>query len=172
MISVTSDGRVIATDKETGKIVWDKDLRDQPDVELTAAPLALKDFIIIGASGGDRGVRDWIASLDAKTGELSWKKFSVPAPGEPGSETWKDKVNAWQSGGAHSTSPAPTIPRPTRPFGGSDNPAPGLPFRLPSGDNLYTNSLLAIDAATGKFNWHFQYTPNDNRDYDGPARTS
>ena len=65
VISVTSyDGRVIATDKETGKIVWDKNLRDQPDVELTAAPLALKDSIIIGASGGDRGVRDWIASLD------------------------------------------------------------------------------------------------------------
>jgi alcohol dehydrogenase (cytochrome c) len=71
VISVTSyDGRVVATDKESGKIVWDKNLRDQPDLELTAAPLALKDSIIIGASGGDRGLRDWIAALDAKTGNL------------------------------------------------------------------------------------------------------
>src|SRR5215510_3846232 len=100
VISVTSyDGRVIATDKETGKVVWERNLRDQPDLELTAAPLALKDSIIIGASGGDRGLRDWIAALDAKTGELRWKSYAVPAPGEPGSETWKDKVNAWQTGG-------------------------------------------------------------------------
>ena len=74
VISITGyDGRVIATDKETGKVVWDKNLRDQPDLELTAAPLALKDSIIIGGSGGDRGVRNWIASLDPKTGEIQWK---------------------------------------------------------------------------------------------------
>ena len=167
VISVTSyDGRVIATDKETGKIVWDKNLRDQPDVELTAAPLALKDSIIIGASGGDRGVRDWIASLDAKTGELRWKKFSVPAPGEPGSETWKDKVNAWQSGGGAFYVTGSYDPATNTTYWGSGNPVPGYNSAYRPGDNLYTNSLLAIDAATGKFNWHFQYTPNDNRDYD------
>jgi alcohol dehydrogenase (cytochrome c) len=167
VISVTSyDGRVIATDKETGKVVWDKNLRDQPDVELTAAPLALKDSIIIGASGGDRGVRDWIASLDAKTGELIWKKFAVPAPGEPGSETWKDKVNAWQSGGGAFYVTGSYDPATNTTFWGSGNPVPGYDSAYRPGDNLYTNSLLAIDAATGKFNWHFQYTPNDNRDYD------
>ncbi len=86
VISVTGlDGRVIATDKETGKVVWDKNLLDQPDLEITAAPLALKDAIIVGASGGDNGVRDWIASLDPKTGEVQWKTFVIPAPGEPGS---------------------------------------------------------------------------------------
>ena len=100
VISVTSqDARVVATDKDTGKIVWDRNLHDQPDIELDAAPLALKDSIVIGASGGDRGLRDWIASLDAKTGELQWKTYSIPAPGEPGSETWKDNNNAWQTGG-------------------------------------------------------------------------
>jgi alcohol dehydrogenase (cytochrome c) len=167
VISVTSyDGRVIATDKETGKVVWDKNLRDQPDVELTAAPLALKDSIIIGASGGDRGVRDWIASLDAKTGELIWKKFAVPAPGEPGSETWKDKVNAWQSGGGAFYVTGSYDPATNTTYWGSGNPVPGYDSAYRPGDNLYTNSLLAIDAATGKFNWHFQYTPNDNRDYD------
>jgi alcohol dehydrogenase (cytochrome c) len=167
VISVTSyDGRVIATDKETGKVVWDKNLRDQPDVELTAAPLALKDSIIIGASGGDRGVRDWIASLDAKTGELRWKKFAVPAPGEPGSETWKDKVNAWQSGGGAFYVTGSYDPATNTTYWGSGNPVPGYDSAYRPGDNLYTNSLIAIDAATGKFNWHFQYTPNDNRDYD------
>ena len=167
VISVTSyDARVVATDKETGKVVWDKNLRDQPDVELTAAPLALKDSIIIGASGGDRGVRDWIASLDAKTGELQWKKFAVPAPGEPGSETWKDKVNAWQSGGGAFYVTGSYDPATNTTYWGSGNPVPGYDSAYRPGDNLYTNSLLAIDAATGKFNWHFQYTPNDNRDYD------
>ena len=106
-------GRVIATDKETGKIVWDTNLHDQQDMEITAAPLALKDKIIVGAAGGDNGVRCWIASLDAKTGKLKWKTFAVPAPGEPGSETWKDKNNAWQTGGGAICVPAPTIPRPT-----------------------------------------------------------
>jgi alcohol dehydrogenase (cytochrome c) len=107
VISVTGlDGRVIATDKETGKVVWDKNLLDQPDLEITAAPLALKDAIIVGASGGDNGVRDWIASLDPKTGEVAWKTFVIPAPGEPGAPA-----------AAPCTSPAPTIPRPTSPIG-------------------------------------------------------
>ena len=95
VISVTGyDGRVIATDRDTGKIVWDKNLADQADLELTAAPLALKDAILVGGSGGDRGLRDWVAALDPKTGDIKWKTYSIPAPGEPGSETWKDKNNA------------------------------------------------------------------------------
>ena len=77
--------RVIATDKETGKVVWETNLNDQPDVQLTAAPLIVKDKIVIGAAGGDRGVRDWIAGLDAATGKLLWRKYVIPAPGEPGS---------------------------------------------------------------------------------------
>ena len=100
VISVTGyDGRVIATDKETGQVVWDKNLTDQADIELTAAPLALKDEILVGGSGGDRGLRGWLAALDPKTGNVMWKTYSIPAPGEPGSETWKDKVNAYQTGG-------------------------------------------------------------------------
>jgi alcohol dehydrogenase (cytochrome c) len=167
VISVTSyDGRVIATDKETGQVVWDKNLRDQPDLELTAAPLALKDSIIIGASGGDRGLRDWIAALDPKTGELKWKSYSIPAPGEPGSETWKDKTNAWQTGGGAFYVTGSYDPGTDITYWGSGNPVPGYDSANRPGDNLYSNSLLAIDSATGKFKWHFQYTPNDNRDYD------
>src|SRR2546428_2955173 len=75
--------RVIATDKETGKMVWETNLADQPDVQLTAAPLVVKDKIIMGAAGGDRGVRDWIAGLDAKTGKLLWRNYVIPAPAQP-----------------------------------------------------------------------------------------
>ena len=87
VISVTGyDGRVVATDKETGKVVWDKKIGDQPDLELTAAPLVTRDSVLIGASGGDNGVRDWLAALDPKTGDMQWKTFIVPAPGEAGSD--------------------------------------------------------------------------------------
>ena len=99
VISVTGyAGRVIATNKETGNVVWDKNLLDQPDLELTAAPLALKDAIVVGGSGGDRGLRNWVVSLDPKTGDIQWKTFSIPGPGEPGNETWKTN-NSWQTGG-------------------------------------------------------------------------
>jgi alcohol dehydrogenase (cytochrome c) len=92
--------RVIATDKETGKPFWSSDLSDgQPDLQLTAAPLAVKDKIIVGAAGGDLGTRDFIAALDGATGKLLWRKYVIPAPGEPGSETWKDQNNAWETGG-------------------------------------------------------------------------
>ena len=93
--------RIVATDKETGKVVWEANMTtDQPELRITAAPLAVKDKIIVGASGGDSGVRDYVAALDAATGKLLWRKFTIPAPGEPGSETWKGNTNAWQTGGA------------------------------------------------------------------------
>src|SRR5262249_30645727 len=94
-----SPARLIATAKASGKVVWETSLRDTADVTFTSAPLAIKDKIIVGVANGDQGVRDWIAGLDAKTGKLLWRKFTIPAPGEPGSETWKGNNNAWQTGG-------------------------------------------------------------------------
>jgi alcohol dehydrogenase (cytochrome c) len=167
VISVTGyDGRVVATDKETGKVVWEKNLLDQPDIELTAAPLALKDAIVVGGSGGDRGLRNWVASLDPKTGNIQWKTYSIPAPGEPGNETWKDKVNAWQTGGGAFYVTGSYDPDTNLTYWGSGNPVPGYDSAYRPGDNLFTNSAIAFDAANGKIKWHFQYTPNDNRDYD------
>src|SRR6516162_3308902 len=97
VISTTSnDGRVIATDRDTGKMVWERNLKDQPDITLNAAPLALKDSVIIPASGGDSGARSWLTALDARTGNVLWKTYSIPAPDEPGGDTWKDKNNAWR----------------------------------------------------------------------------
>ena len=167
VISVTGrDGRVIATDKETGNVVWDKNLHDQPDVNLNAAPLALKDEIIVGASGGDGGVRDWIAALDPKTGDVKWKTFSVPGPGEPGHDTWKDKNDAWQTGGGAFYVTGSYDPDTDLTYWGAGNPSPKYDSSYRPGDNLYTNSALAIDASTGKVRWFHQYTPNDSMDYD------
>jgi alcohol dehydrogenase (cytochrome c) len=167
VISVAGlDGRVIATDKETGKIVWDKNLHDQQDMEITAAPLALDGTVIIGGSGGDNGVRCWLAALDAKTGEQKWKTFAVPAPGEPGSETWKDDHNAWQTGGGAFYVTGSYDPASNVTYWGAGNPAPRYDSAYRPGDNLFTDSTIAFDAATGKMKWYFQYTPNDIHDYD------
>jgi alcohol dehydrogenase (cytochrome c) len=167
VISVTSfDGRVIATDRDTGKVVWERNLRDQPDLTINAAPLALADSILVGASGGDAGVRDWLVSLDAKTGNVNWKTYSVPAPGEPGSETWKDKNNAWQTGGGAFYVTGSYDPTTNVTYWGAGNPTPKYDSSYRPGDNLFTNSALAIDAATGKLRWYHQYTPNDTMDYD------
>jgi len=160
------DARVIATDRESGKIVWDKNLNDQPDVELSAAPLALKDSIIVGASGGDSGVRDWILALDPKTGDVKWKTYAIPAPGEPGSESWKDKNNAYKTGGGAFYVTGTYDPETNLTYWGSGNPVPKYDASYRPGDNLYTSSAIAFDAATGKITWFHQYTPNDNRDFD------
>jgi alcohol dehydrogenase (cytochrome c) len=170
VVSVTGyDGRVVATDKDTGKVVWDKNLLTRDEVgltELTAAPLALKDTILVASSGGDHGVRSWMAALDPRSGNLLWKTYAVPAPGEPGSETWKDRNNAWQTGGGAFYSTGSYDPATNLSYWGSGNPVPAYDASYRPGDNLYTNSALAFDAATGKIRWYHQYTPNDNRDYD------
>ena len=167
VISVTGlDGRVVATDKETGKVVWDKKIGDQADLELTAAPLALKDSVMIGASGGDNGVRDWLAALDPKTGNTQWKTFIVPAPGEPGSETWKDKADAWRTGGGALYVTGSYDPATNLTYWGTGNPVPRYDSAYRPGDNLFTDSSVAFDAATGKMQWYFQHTANDNHDYD------
>jgi alcohol dehydrogenase (cytochrome c) len=158
--------RVIATDKDNGKVVWETNLHDQPDVQLTAAPLAVKDKIVVGAAGGDRGVRDWIAGLDAATGKLLWRKYVIPAPGEPGSETWKDKNNAWQIGGGAMWITGSYDPATNQVIWGTGNPVPMFDPTYRPGDNLYTNSMISWNPDTGNMNWYFQYLPGDMWDYD------
>jgi alcohol dehydrogenase (cytochrome c) len=158
--------RVIATDKETGKVVWESSFADTPEVELTSAPLAIKDKILVGAAGGDQGVRDWIAGLDAKTGQRLWRTYTVPAPGEPGSETWKDKNNAWQTGGGAMWVTGTYDPATHQTFWGTGNPVPMYDPTYRPGDNLFTNSAISYDPDTGKMNWYFQYTPGDMWDFD------
>ncbi len=158
--------RVIATNKDTGKVVWETNMQDQPAVELTAAPLAIKDKVLVGASGGDRGARDWIAGLDVQTGKVLWKKFSIPAPGEPGSETWKDKNNAWQTGGGSMWTTGTYDPETNQSFWGTGNPVPMFDPTYRPGDNLFTNSVVSWNPDDGKMNWYFQFLANDGWDYD------
>ncbi len=158
--------RVIATNKDNGKVVWETNLHDQSDVQLTAAPLAVKDKILIGAAGGDRGTRDWIAGLDAATGELLWRKYVIPAPGEPGSETWKDKNNAWQVGGGAMWITGSYDPATNQVIWRTGNPVPMFDPTYRPGDNLYTDSMISWNPDTGNMNWYFQYLPGDMWDYD------
>jgi alcohol dehydrogenase (cytochrome c) len=158
--------RVIATDKETGKVVWETSFSDTPDVTFTAAPLAIKDKIIVGAANGDQGVRDWIAGLDGATGRRLWRQFTIPAPGEPGSETWKGNNNAWQTGGGAVWVTGTYDPDTNQTIWGTGNPVPMFDPTYRPGDNLYTNSAISYDPDTGKMNWYFQFTPGDSWDYD------
>jgi alcohol dehydrogenase (cytochrome c) len=151
--AANSPARMIATDKATGKIVWETNIAfDVPQVQITGAPLAIKDKIIVGAAGGDRGIRDWIAGLDAATGKVLWRKFTVPAPGEPGSETWKGNTNAWQTGGGAMWVTGTYDPDTNQTLWGVGNPVPQLDARVRPGDNLFTNSVVSWDPDSGRMN--------------------
>jgi len=161
-----SPARIIATDKETGKVAWETAFPDTPEVTFTSAPLAIKDKIIFGAANGDQGVRDWMGALDAATGKRLWLKYTVPGPGEPGHETWKGNSNAWQTGGGAIWVTGTYDPATNQTIWGTGNPVPMFdPFHRP-GDNLYTNSAISYNPDTGNMNWYFQYTPGDIWDYD------
>jgi alcohol dehydrogenase (cytochrome c) len=159
--------RIVATDKETGKVVWETNLMEgQPEVRITAAPLPIKDRLIVGASGGDSGVRDWIAGLDLASGRLMWRKYTIPAPGEPGSDTWKSTNNSWLTGGGAVWVTGTYDPDTDQTIWGTGNPVPMFDPTYRPGDNLYTNSAISWDPQTGKMNWFFQFTPGDMWDYD------
>jgi alcohol dehydrogenase (cytochrome c) len=162
----SAPARIIATDKATGKIAWETNVSDAERITVTGAPLAVKDKVVFGASGGDAGARDWVAALDAATGKLLWRKYTIPAPGEPGSETWKDKNNAWQTGGGAVWVTGTYDPEANQTLWGVGNPVPMMDARARPGDNLYTNSVVSYDPDNGKMNWYFQYTPGDMWDFD------
>jgi alcohol dehydrogenase (cytochrome c) len=144
IVPVNWPPRIVAADKDTVNVVCETNMTDgQPGVRITAAPLAIKEGIIVGASGGDRGVREWIAGLDAATGRLLWRKYTVPAPGEPGSETWKDKNNAWQTGGGAVWVTGTYDPETDETIWGTGNPAPMFDPNYPPGDNVFTNSAIS-----------------------------
>jgi alcohol dehydrogenase (cytochrome c) len=168
VISIANQpARVIATDKESGKVVWETNVMDQPTVRITGAPLAIKDKILLGAAASGSGIRDWLTALDAKTGKLVWRKYTVPAPGEPGSETWKDRdQKAWQTGGGAVWVTGTYDPQSNQTIWGTGNPVPEYNPTFRPGDNLFTNSAISWDPDTGKMNWYFQYTPGDMWDYD------
>ena len=173
VISHALDGRLIITNKETGEIESEIPVADPAVSEtLTAAPLIIKDKVITGVAGGDYGIRGWLNATDLIAGERDWRTHTIPAPGEPGSETWKQgpeahSVDAWKHGGGGTWVNGSYDPELNTIYWGIGNPAPDWDNAYRPGDNLYTNSVLALDADSGAIKWHFQYTPNDPYDYDG-----
>ena len=161
----TLDCHLVALDARSGAVRWETKVQDNKlGFSITAAPLAIDGKIIVGISGGETGIRGFLDAYDAKTGKLVWRTFTVPAPGEPGSETWKG--DAWKTGGAPTWLTGSYDPELNLLYWGTGNPGPDWNGDVRPGDNLYTCSLLALDATSGKIKWHFQYTPHDTHDWD------
>jgi len=166
----TPDGRVIAINRDNGEIVWDKKITTKTEFgnqeRFLTAPLVADGKVIIQNGAGDGGTRGWVAALDVTSGKELWRWYTVPKPGDPGSETWKDDHNSWKTGGGGIWQTGSYDPTTNLYIVGTGNPFPIYDPQFRPGDNLYTNSAVALDVATGKLAWYFQYTPNDSWDYD------
>ena len=164
------DGRVIAIDRDNGEIIWDKRVATRNEFggqeRFLTAPLVADGKVIIQNGAGDGGTRGWVAALDVKTGDELWRFYVIPKPGDPGSETWKDDHNAWKTGGGGVWQTGSYDPSTKLYIVGTGNPYPIYDPQFRPGDNLYTNSAIALNVDTGKLAWHFQYTPNDSWDFD------
>lgn len=164
------DGRVIAIDRENGEIIWDEEVAATNEFgtqeRFLTAPLVADGKVLVQNGAGDGGTRGWVAALDVDTGEELWRWYVVPEPGQPGSETWKDDHNAWKTGGGGIWQTGSYDPETNLYIVGTGNPVPAYDAEFRPGDNLFTNSAVALDVDTGEPAWYFQYTPNDSWDYD------
>jgi alcohol dehydrogenase (cytochrome c) len=162
---VTDNAHMIALDRISGAPLWDTEMADwHVNYNATSAPLAAGDLVISGTAGGDEGARGFVAAFDQSTGKEVWRFWTVPNPGEPGSETWVGKDLAHPAAAAWFTGSYDaglgTV------FWQTGNPGNDLNGDARLGDNLYSSSILALDVRTGKLKWHYQYTPHDVWDWD------
>jgi alcohol dehydrogenase (cytochrome c) len=162
---VTDHAHLIALNRFTGALVWETTMADwRQNYGATSAPLVAGDLVVSGTSGGDEGIRGFVAAYDRATGKEAWRFWTVPRPGEPGSETWRGTdirhpcAATWLTGTYDAA--LQTLYWPT------GNPCPDHDGSQRLGDNLYSDSILALDLATGRLKWHFQYTPHDLWDWD------
>lgn len=162
----TLDARLIAIDRINGKPLWNIEVGDVDlAYSITMAPLIVKDKVMVGVGGGEFGIRGYVVAYDAETGEEAWKFYTIPAPGEPGSDTW-DTDDDWEHGGAPVWITGSFDPALNLTYWGVGNPGPDWNPHQRPGDNLYSDSVIALDADSGELKWHFQFTPNDGYDYD------
>jgi alcohol dehydrogenase (cytochrome c) len=163
----TLNAHVLALDATNGECLWDVTNGDvRAGESLTVAPLVVKDRVVVGSSGGEFGVRGHLDAYDMETGERVWRCYTVPKPGEPGSETWPAEGEAWARGGANCWITGTFDPETNLLYWGTGNPAPDFDGEVRPGDNLYTDSVIAVDADSGEIRWHYQCTPHDLWDYD------
>jgi alcohol dehydrogenase (cytochrome c) len=161
----TLDAHLIAIDAKNGQPLWNVELADvRLAYSVTMAPLVVNDKIIVGVGGGEFGIRGFIAAYEPATGKEIWRFYTVPGPGEPGHDTWAG--DAWRSGGGSVWVTGSYDPALNLTYWGIGNPGPDWNPDQRPGDNLYTDSVVALDADTGELKWHFQFTPNDAYDYD------
>ena len=162
------DGHLMALDTASGRLKWDISIGDPAlGYALTVAPLIIDDKIIVGPAGGEYGIRGFIAAYDVETGNELWRFNTIPGPGEAGFETWADpEQEAWKIGGGSVWTTGTYDPELNLMYWGIGNPGPDWNGDSRPGDNLYTESVVALDPDTGKLSWHYQYTPHDEMDYD------
>ena len=161
----TLDGYLVALDAKAGIERWTVHVGENPTGHaITAAPLVVDDKVIVGISGGEAGIRGFLAAYDAKSGKQLWRFWTVPSPGEAGSESWPG--DSWVHGGGATWLTGSYDPALRLLYWGTGNPGPDWNGDSRKGDNLYTSSLVAIDVDTGKPRWHFQFTPHDVHDWD------
>src|SRR4029079_9128705 len=161
----TIDAHLLAIDAKSGELLWNTTVESSAQhYSITMSPVIVKDKVLIGTAGGDIGIRGVIAAFDAKTGKEVWRIHTIPGAGEPGSETWAG--DSWKEGGAAVWNAGAYDRETNLVFFGTGNPAPDWDGRGRAGDNLYSNSVLALDADTGKMKWYYQFTPHDEIDYD------
>jgi alcohol dehydrogenase (cytochrome c) len=161
----TIDGHLIAVDAKSGRLVWDvKISRPEAGYSLTLAPLVVKDKVIVGPAGGEYGIRGFLAAYDAKTGKEAWRFYTVAGPGEPGRDTWGGE--SWKTGGGSIWVTGSYDPETNLTYWGIGNAGPDRNGDSRPGDNLYTASVVALDADTGRLKWHYQFSPHDEFDQD------
>jgi alcohol dehydrogenase (cytochrome c) len=161
----TDNAHLLCLDVRSGNLIWDVAYADwNKNYGATSAPLVVKDKVLVGTSGGDDGVRGFVAAYDAATGKLAWRFWTIPAPGEFGSESWPKDL--YLHGGGTTWMPGTYDPDLNLIYWTTSNPAPDFEGSVRPGDDLYTDCVLALDPDTGKLKWYFQFTPHDLFDYD------
>ena len=165
LFMVTLDAHLLALDIKTGAIAWDATMEDYKIGHAsTIAPLVVKDKVIVGIAGGEFGIRGFIDAYEVQTGKRAWRFYTIPGPGEPGHNTWVG--DSWKVGGAGVWVTGAYDPEQNLVFFGTGNPGPDYDSSSREGDNLYSASLVALDADTGTIRWHYQFTPHDVHDWD------
>src|SRR6267154_3304373 len=161
----TDNAHLLCLDARSGHLLWDIPYAEgNKNYGATSAPLVVKDKVLVGTSGGDDGVRGFVAAYDAETGKLRWRFWTIPGPGEFGSASWPGEM--YKRGGGTTWMPGTYDPELNTIYWGTSNPAPDFDGGPRPGDDLYTDCVLALDPDTGKLKWHFQFTPHDLFDYD------
>jgi alcohol dehydrogenase (cytochrome c) len=161
----TDNAHLLCLDARSGHLLWDVAYTDgNKNYGATSAPLVVKDKVVVGTSGGDDGVRGFVSAFDAETGKLAWRFWTIPGPGEFGSESWPGDM--YRHGGGTTWMPGTFDPELNTLYWGTSNPSPDFDGDPRPGDDLYTDCVLALDPDTGKLKWYFQFTPHDLFDYD------